>query len=92
MQSAASAEGGCIGVAFLDRSWTPPSDAKAVSVGSYDGFLVPGDSRTALFVQIPGGQGDQYLVVTAERLNVAQLIAIAESGLPADAAAGTKTG
>jgi hypothetical protein len=92
MQSAASADGGCIGVAILARSWTAPSDAQKVSVGSYDAFLVPGSPREGLFVQIPGSQGDQYLVISAEGLSEAQLIAIAESGLPANPAAGTKTG
>ncbi|HLX33330.1 MAG TPA: hypothetical protein VKR79_11290 [Gaiellaceae bacterium] len=92
MQSAASADGGCIGVAILARSWTPPSNAQNVSVGSYDGFFVPGSPTEGLFVEIPVSQGDQYLVVSAEGLNEAQLIAIAESGLPANATAGTETG
>lgn len=92
MQSAASADGGCIGVAILARSWTAPSDAQKVSVGSYDGFLVPGKPREGLFVQIPGSRGDQYLVVSAEGLNEAQLIAIAASGLPANPRAGANTG
>jgi hypothetical protein len=82
MRAAASATGGCIGAAILARSWTPPPDAQAVSVGSYDGFFVPGDPQEALFVRIPATGGDHYLVISAERLAAQQLIAIAESGLP----------
>lgn len=58
MRAAASAEGGCIGVTIVARNWTAPPDAQAVSVGAYDGFLVPGDPQEALFGQIPVAQGD----------------------------------
>jgi hypothetical protein len=91
MQSAASADGGCLQVALIAGTWTVPSDAQPVSVGSYNGFLVAPANipRETLFVQIPAAQGDHYLVVAGQGLNVAQLVAIALSGLPS--APGTTT-
>ncbi|HUJ56466.1 MAG TPA: hypothetical protein VLW49_10830 [Gaiellaceae bacterium] len=85
MQAAASADGGCVRVAILDRSWTVPPEAQPIGVGAYDGFLVAPQNipEETLFVQIPAAQGVRYLVVAGQGLSVAQLVAIAESGLPA---------
>lgn len=85
MESAALTDGGCLDVAILG-SWTIPAEAQPVSVGSYNGFLVvPANiPQETLFVQIPVAQGDvHYLVLAGQGLTEDQLIAIAESGLPA---------
>jgi hypothetical protein len=86
--AAASAEGGCVEAALLIRAAAAPTGADPVDVGRYQGFYVSPDSsgESTLYVKLPNATGDgqpAYLVLYANGLGEAQLVAVAESGLPA---------
>ncbi len=91
--SAASADGGCVEALTLiagNPSAPPPeapADSESVAVGSYQGYFVSqGSSGDALYVEIPNAtdaQHPEYLILFAQGLTEEQLIAVAESGLPA---------
>lgn len=83
--AAASADGGCILASLLGGGSSLPTDATAVPVGSYDGFVAvaPAGSQEALYVELPATQGDRYLLLLGQGLTTQQLVSIAESGLPA---------
>ncbi len=87
---AASADGGCVEAFFLIGSDSSPADngATPVDVGGYQGYYVPPDAagESTLYVGLPKASGGGrliYLVLYAEKLTEDQLIAVAQSGLPA---------
>lgn len=89
--AAASADGGCVEAFFaISTSGSAvPADAAPVEVGAYQGYLVAPDSsqRTTLYVElpVPGGADIKWQAVLLESqgLTADQLVAIAQSGLPA---------
>ena len=89
--AAASADGGCVEAFFmLSHDGTTPADngATPVDVGSYQGYYVPQDAsgESTLYVQLPktaDAGASVYLALFAENLTEDQLIAVAQSGLPA---------
>ena len=83
VRAAASAEGGCLDVTLMAGSSLVPPDAQAVVVGPFNGFLMAqGSERETLYLGIPVADGDHYLVLAAQGLTPAQLLAVARSGLP----------
>ena len=87
--AAASADGGCVEAAYLlgGSQANIPSEAVAVDVGNYHGFLVPQNSsaESTLYVELPNAAGEgrvAYLVLFARHLTEEQVIAVAQSGLP----------
>ncbi len=94
IKGAASADGGCL-EAFLEIPGSPgapaqiPSDAAAVNVGAYQGYFdSQGSSGDVLYVALPKTADEAsgntvYLVLYAQGLTEDQLVAIAQSGLPA---------
>jgi hypothetical protein len=106
--AAASADGGCLEAYFFgtsDAGWTPAQNgAQPVSVGVYQGYYAPmdGSGDSALYVNLPNADGPSGLAVwltfAAKGLTEQQLIAIAQSGLPAtwpgsgSTTTGTETG
>ena len=79
-----------------------PSNAEPVAVGSYQGYFLshaPPDGpvdpeKTALYVYIPGAAGLrhlEYVVLFAKGLTEEQLVAVAQSGLPASPPSTTQT-
>ena len=92
--AAASAEGGCVSAYYLIAPGEdPPSlfdGSESVDVGSYQGYFVAPDSsgQSRLYVGLPKASvADQqiYLALDARDLTEEQLIAVAQSGLPASA-------
>jgi hypothetical protein len=91
--AAASADGGCVAAYFLiagaPASHTPnPPPGDAVDVGSYHGYYdAQSDTDAALYVELPkadpAASGPVYLVLFSHGLTEDQLIAVAQSGLPA---------
>ena len=86
--AAASADGGCVEAFFMiSSSGSPvPGGAEPVDVGAYSGHLVSQtDSRAlTLYVDLPAlGDFSQDVVLFAQGLTAEQLVAVAESGLPA---------
>lgn len=90
--AAASADGGCVGAAFL-VSVSPSSSAaratpagESVDVGAYQGYFEPAGTsgQSMLYVELPKADRAEpvYLVLYAQGLTEDQLIAVAESGLP----------
>jgi hypothetical protein len=90
--AAASAAGGCVGVSFLigtgPGGLTATPEGQPVDVGSYQGYYnSQADSgESTLYVELPkadpSANGPVYLALFAQDLTEAQLIAVAESGLP----------
>jgi hypothetical protein len=91
--AAASANGGCVELVYLVAAdWLQshglmPDAADAVEVGRYKGYFVsPQAPRKAstLYVDLPGADGRRvvFLVLLSRGLTEAQLVAVAESGLP----------
>jgi len=91
--AAASADGGCVELVYLVAAdWLQahglmPSAADAVDVGRYQGYFVPPQAsgkQSTLYVNLPGADGKRvvFLVLLSRGLTEAQLIAVAESGLP----------
>jgi hypothetical protein len=92
--AAASADGGCVELVYLVAAdWLQahglmPDAADAVDVGQYKGYFVPpqasGKRQSTLYVNLPGADGRRvvFLVLLSKGLTEAQLIAVAESGLP----------
>jgi hypothetical protein len=91
--AAASADGGCVELVYLVAAdWLQahglmPDAADAVDVGRYKGYFVPpqgSGKESTLYVNLPGADGRRvvFLVLLSRRLTEAQLIAVAESGLP----------
>lgn len=90
--SAASADGGCV-QAFLEIPGSKgapepiPTDADAVDVGAYQGYYVDqADAGEVLYVQLPktaDAGASVYLALFAQNLTEDQLVAVAQSGLPA---------
>lgn len=90
LSAAASAEGGCIEAAimFSTRGSAVPAGATPVAVGAYQGYLVSpaGSDQTTLYVVLPALGGEvkwQAVVLESQGLTADQLVAIAQSGLPA---------
>lgn len=86
--AAASADGGCVEAFFLiSSSGSPvPAGSEPVDVGAYQGHLVSSDDpeQLELYVDLPPlGDQLQDVVLFGQRLTAGQLVAIAESGLPA---------
>ena len=89
---AASADGGCVAAFFmLSHDGTTPADngATPVSVGNYQGYYTAPDAsgQSALYVALPKADpaaGPVYLALYSEGLTEDQLIAVAQSGLPAN--------
>lgn len=83
--SAGSADGGCVAASMLGmRSGSPiPSDAVALDVGGYQGYLVRGSPLVLYVYAPPLDSNTPYLVLTAKGVTQEQLVAIALSGLPA---------
>lgn len=87
--AAASADGGCVEAFFmLSSGGSPlvPAGAEPVGVGAYQGHLVSqGDPQwLVLYVDLPElGDTSQDVVIRAQGLTAEQLVAVAESGLPA---------
>jgi hypothetical protein len=107
--AAASANGGCVELVYLVAAdWLQahglmPDAADAVDVGRYQGYFVPPQAsgkQSTLYVDLPGADGRRvvFLVLLSRGLTEAQLIAVAESGLPTlpatgpTATTGTETG
>lgn len=87
--AAASADGGCVEAFFMISmsGSAVPAGATPVGVGAYQGYIVSPDSsqQTTLYVELPAG-GDinwQAVVLFSRGLTSDQLVAIAQSGLPA---------
>jgi len=88
--AAASADGGCL-EAFIMISLNGsavPADATPVDVGAYQGYITAADSsqRMTLYVELPALGGEinwQAVVLVSQGLTTEQLIAVAQSGLPA---------
>jgi len=91
--AAASADGGCVELVYLVAAdWLQahglmPDAADAVDVGRYQGYFVPPQAsgkESTLYVNLPGADGRRvvFLVLLSKGLTEAQLIAVAESGLP----------
>jgi hypothetical protein len=91
--AAASADGGCVELVYvvaadwLQAHGLMPDAADAVDVGRYKGYFVPPQSsgkESTLYVNLPGADGRRvvFLVLLSRGLTEAQLIAVAESGLP----------
>ena len=91
--AAASADGGCVELVYLVAAdWLQahglmPDAADAVDVGQYKGYFVPPQAagkESTLYVNLPGADGRRvvFLVLLSKGLTEAQLIAVAESGLP----------
>lgn len=88
--AAASAEGGCVEAFFMvsspDGRSPAGNGAQPVDVGTYQGYFVPADAsgESTLYVQLPTlyNGSKQYLALFSEGLTEAQLIAVAQSGLP----------
>lgn len=91
--AAASADGGCVELVYLVAAdWLQahglmPDAADAVGVGRYQGYFVPPQTsgkESTLYVNLPGADGKRvvFLVLLSKGLTEAQLIAVAESGLP----------
>jgi hypothetical protein len=91
--AAASADGGCVELVYLVAAdWLQahglmPDAADAVDVGQYKGYFVPPQAsgkESTLYVNLPGADGKRvvFLVLLSRGLTEAQLIAVAESGLP----------
>ncbi len=88
--AAASAAGGCVGVAFM-RSGTATGltatpTGQSVAVGSYRGYYdAQSPNESSLYVALPkdnsSAPAPAYLVLFATGLSEDQLIAVAESGL-----------
>ncbi|HKU57903.1 MAG TPA: hypothetical protein VJP41_12900 [Gaiellaceae bacterium] len=88
--AAGSADGGCVEAYFMISSSGSaiPDGAQPVDVGADQGYLVQQDgSETAtLYVVLPGLKGGfdwQALVLFSKGLTTDQLVAVAQSGLPA---------
>ncbi|HEY2354071.1 MAG TPA: hypothetical protein VGH79_04130 [Gaiellaceae bacterium] len=93
--AAASADGGCVeayyrisgGLVSCDPTAPPPPPppGEAVDVGSYQGYyLAESYAHATLSVNLPqAGAEPVYLVLYAHDLTEEQLIAVAQSGLPA---------
>jgi hypothetical protein len=88
--AAASADGGCVEafVMISSSGSAVPADATPVDVGSYQGYITTDDSsqQLRLYVELPplGGDFDwQAVVLFSQGLTTDQLIAVAQSGLPA---------
>ena len=91
--AAASADGGCVELVYLVAAdWLQahglmPDAADAVDVGQYKGYFVPPQAsgkQSTLYVNLPGADGTRvvFLVLLSRGVTEAQLIAVAESGLP----------
>jgi hypothetical protein len=91
--AAASADGGCVELVYLVAAdWLQahglmPDAADAVPVGQYKGYFVPPQAsgkESTLYVNLPRAVGRRvvFLVLLSRGLTEAQLIAVAESGLP----------
>jgi hypothetical protein len=91
--AAASADGGCVELVYLVAAdWLQahglmPDATDAVAVGRYKGYFVPPQAsgkESTLYVNLPGADGKRvvFLVLLSRGLTEAQLIAVAESGLP----------
>ncbi len=92
MRSAASGDGGCIEVFYLiagsATAPTPTPAGQPVDVGPFQGYYdAQGDSGAMLYIELPkasaGGAAPTFLGLYAQGLTEDQLIAVAESGLPA---------
>lgn len=86
--AAASADGGCIEAFFMisSRGSPVPDGSTPVDVGAYQGHLVSESDSNALrlYVDLPPLSGlSQDVVLFGQGLTAEQLVAIAESGLPA---------
>jgi len=83
VRAAASAEGGCLDVTLMAGASLVPPGAEAVVVGPFNGFLVAEASdQETLYLEIPVANGDRYLVLSAQGMTPAQLLAVARSGFP----------
>lgn len=83
VRAAAAAEGGCLNVTLTAGSPPIPPGAEAVVVGPFNGFLVSaGAGEQTLYLEIPVASGGNYLVLSAQGLTPAQLLAVARSGFP----------
>ncbi|MGH3008375.1 MAG: hypothetical protein ACRDLM_03060 [Gaiellaceae bacterium] len=86
--AAASADGGCLEAFAAAGVYAKiPTGAQAVDVGNYQGYVVPPDSSgaSAIYLALPQmGEYSPYLVLFAHGLTQDQLIAVAQSGLPAN--------
>ena len=85
--AAASADGGCVEAFYVisTSGSAIPQGATPVDVGSYQGYVVAQDGAddSALYVVLPGpGKYWQALLLSAKGLTEAQLVAVAQSGLP----------
>jgi hypothetical protein len=92
MRSAASADGGCVEALYLiagsPTAPTPSMTGQPVDVGPFQGYYdAQGDSGATLYVELPqasaGGAAPIFLALYAQGLTEDQMIAVAESGLPA---------
>ena len=86
--SAASAAGGCVEAFFLisPSGEDPAPNGDPVTVGSRQGYYVQPDSsgESRLYVQLPQPSDQSvYLLLFSHGLTEDQLIAVANSGLPA---------
>ena len=89
--AAASANGGCVEVFYMisTNGSGVPAGATPVDVGAYQGYAVSPDAngQTTLYVELPTVAGADFdwqaVVFFSQGLTVDQLVAVAESGLPA---------
>lgn len=88
-QAAGSAAGGCVQAALASSKNTTVANAQAVAVGPYSGYLQNVDEQLVLHVEIPTAQGNDWLLLTAEKLTAQQLVQIAASGLPSSIGSST---
>ncbi len=92
-KAAASADGGCVETFFLipgsPTAPTPTPTGDPVAVGSYQGYYdAHNGSGSMLYVELPpasaGGAATIILALYGQGLTEDQLIAVAQSGLPAN--------
>jgi hypothetical protein len=86
--AAASADGGCVEafIMFSLNGSAVPAGATPVTIGAYQAYLESADSsgRMRLYVRLPDlGNTWQAVVLFATGLTSDQLVAVAQSGLPA---------
>jgi hypothetical protein len=86
--AAASADGGCVEAYIMlsSNGSAVPAGAAPVTIGAYQAYLESSDSsgRMRLYVRLPDlGHDWQAVVLFATGLTSDQLVAVAQSGLPA---------
>jgi hypothetical protein len=92
--AAASADGGCVEAFFMLNTgkYAIVPDAKPVEVAGTPGFLVSSQQSLTLYAPLPQmGEYFPYLMLVGKGLTADQLVAIAESGLPAHPGPGITT-